>query len=126
MPSSAQTAPVNSDEDLVRQFQETGSSDCFAELFVRQRRGVFLACRGFFGDRTAAEDATQETFLRIYQKMSSFQGGNFFAWLLRIARNVCIDQWRKRRPEAEIESDTLSEVAASPGRERSRDLHLMV
>jgi RNA polymerase sigma-70 factor (ECF subfamily) len=126
MPSSAQVAPVIPDEELVRRFQETRSSDCFAELFARHRRRVFMACRGFFAESAAAKDATQETFLRIYQKMHSFQGGNFSGWLMRIAKNVCIDQWRKRRPEAGIDGALLPEGSAVGAPDRTPDLHLVV
>jgi RNA polymerase sigma-70 factor (ECF subfamily) len=101
------------DEELVRTFQETGSNDCFAELFDRHRKRVFSACRGFFGDSAAAEDATQETFLRVYRKIHSFQGGNFLGWLMRVAKNVCVDQWRKRRAEAGIEETRLAGLPAA-------------
>jgi RNA polymerase sigma-70 factor (ECF subfamily) len=121
MASSAQLAPPIPDEELVRLFQETGSSDCFSELFARHRKRVFLACRGFFADSAGAEDATQETFLRAYQNIHSFQGGNFLGWLMRIAKNVCIDQWRKRRPEAE-----LGEGSAVGATDKTSDLHFIV
>jgi RNA polymerase sigma factor (sigma-70 family) len=126
MASSAQVAPAIPDEEIVRRFQETGSSDCFAELFARHRKRVYMACRGFFADSAAAEDATQETFLRTYQKIHSFQGGNFSGWLMRIAKNVCIDQWRKRRPETGIDDAPLPEGSAVGAPERTPDLHLMV
>jgi RNA polymerase sigma-70 factor (ECF subfamily) len=109
MASSAQVAPEIPDEEIVRTFQETGRNECFAELFVRHRRRVFLACRGFFADSGGAEDATQETFLRAFRNIHRFHGGNFAGWLLQIARNVCIDAWRKRRPEAGTEDVELSE-----------------
>ena len=101
------------DEELVRRFQSSGDADCFAELFVRHRKRIYLSCRGFFSDGSAAEDATQATFLRAYQKIGHFREGNFCGWLIRIARNVCIDQWRKRRPEIatdEIEPDALPDA----------------
>ena len=117
-------AAAISDEEIVRRFQETRSNDYFAELFARHGRRVFLACRGFFGDSAAAEDATQETFLRIYQKIHSFQGGNFSGWLMRIAKNVCIDQWRKIRAEAGIEETRLTEVPAVGMLDSSSELRL--
>jgi len=126
MSSSAQMAPAIPDEEIVRSFQETGSNDCFAELFARHRKRVFSACRGFFADSAAAEDATQETFLRVYQKIHSFQGGNFLGWLMRIAKNVCIDQWRKRRVEAGSEDTCLTEVRPPGTLDSSPELRLML
>jgi RNA polymerase sigma-70 factor (ECF subfamily) len=126
MANSAQVTPAIADEEIVRRFQETGSSDSFAELFARHRKRVYMACRVFFADSAAAEDATQETFLRTYQKIRSFQGGNFSGWLMRIAKNVCIDQWRKRRPETGIDDAPLPEGRAVGSPERTPDLHSMV
>jgi RNA polymerase sigma-70 factor (ECF subfamily) len=58
--------------------------------------------------------------------MHSFQGGNFSGWLMRIAKNVCIDQWRKRRPETGIDDAPLPEGSAVGPPQRTPDLHLMV
>ena len=126
MSSGAQTVLAIPDEEIVRAFQETGSNDCFAELFVRYRKKVFSACRGFFADSAAAEDATQETFLRVYRSIHSFQGGNFAGWLLRIAKNVCIDQWRKGRMEAGREETILTELPAARALDSSSELRLMI
>jgi RNA polymerase sigma-70 factor (ECF subfamily) len=111
------------DDEYVRRFQETGDNECFAELFVRHRKKVFFACRGFFGDPQRAEDATQETFLRAYRRIRSFEGGDFAAWLVRIARNVCIDEWRRNRVEAISDDPLLTERAGSAELEPSFELH---
>jgi RNA polymerase sigma-70 factor (ECF subfamily) len=89
------------DEELARRYQGTGDPEYFAQIFTRHRRLVFCACRRFFGCTGLAEDATQETFLRAYQGLRGFQQGNVRGWLVRIAKNVCIDLWRKRRPESQ-------------------------
>ena len=124
MSKDGQTAPTIADEEIVRTFQETGSNDCFAELFVRHRKRVFSACRGFFADGAAAEDATQETFLRVYRNISGFRGSNFLGWVMRIAKNVCIDEWRKHRAEAGIEETHLTEVPAAGALESPSELRL--
>lgn len=126
MPSSAQVAPAIPDEELVRRFQEAGGNDCFAELFARHRRRVYMACRGFLSDSATAEDATQETFVRIYRKVRSFQGGDFSGWLMRIAKNVCIDEWRRRRSEGVVDSELLPEASAAGAQKTAADLRLMV
>lgn len=104
------------DEDIVRRFQETGDRECFSELFARYRKKVFFACYGFFRNGSEAEDATQETFLRAYQKIESFHGGDFVVWLIRIARNVCIDEWRKCRSRqfGNLEIKEMPVMAISP------------
>lgn len=114
MTSRAQITSVIADEEIVRRFQETGDHECFAELFARYRKKVYFACRAFYSDSGAAEDATQETFLRAYEKMHLFGGGDFGGWLMRIARNICIDQWRKRRPEVEIDDTDWSKKRVQP------------
>jgi len=87
------------DDELVSRFQATGDPQYFADLFARNRRLIYCSCRRFFAGNTLAEDAAQETFLRAYQAIGRFQGGNVAGWLMRIARNTCIDLWRKQRPE---------------------------
>ncbi|MEN2768216.1 RNA polymerase sigma factor [Ornithinibacillus xuwenensis] len=50
------------------------------------------------GDHEQAKDILQETYLRAYRKFDSFQGENVRGWLFRIARNLTIDDIRKKRP----------------------------
>jgi len=99
-----------SDEELVHRFRSTRDHACFSALFDRHKRKVYLSCRGFFHESYAAEDATQETFLRAFRSLDGFVTGDFTGWLMRIARNVCIDQWRRQRHEVELDED----VAATP------------
>jgi RNA polymerase sigma factor (sigma-70 family) len=106
--SSGRLAFAITDEELADRYQATGDPEYFAQIFARHRTRVFCACRRFFGSATLAEDATQETFLRAYQAIHGFQRENLCGWLMRISRNVCIDLWRKRRPEVqEDEANSL-------------------
>ena len=113
-----------SDAQLVRRFQETGDSDSFAEIFRRYRGQIYAACRAFLGERGAAEDATQETFVRAYRNIAQFREGNLPGWLTRIARNVCIDEWRKQRPEVGIEDVSVAAPSRTgpPGVDSLADL----
>lgn len=104
-------APIrreSSDEELVRDFRASGNPDHFRVLFDRHKRRVYLSCKVFLQDASAAEDATQETFLRAFQNLARFGGGHFGAWLTRIARNVCIDAWRRRRRQSETGDEHLA------------------
>jgi len=126
MASGTQNAPAISDEMLARQFVEKHDASCFEELFVRHRRRIYFACRSFFESVGLAEDATQETFLRAYKNMHTFQGGSFCGWLMRIAKNVCIDEWRKRRPESACQEVAVENLPAKYALEHSTDLGLAV
>jgi DNA-directed RNA polymerase specialized sigma24 family protein len=64
----------------------------------------------------AAEEATQETLLQAYRSIHSFYGGDFAGWLMRVARNVCIDEWRRSRPEQEIGHSEFAEALATVAR----------
>ncbi len=101
MSSGIQARTALTDEELARRYQANGDPEYFAQIFARHRRLVFCACRRFFECNSMAEDATQETFLRAYQAIGRFEQGNLCGWLMRIAKNVCIDLWRKQRPESQ-------------------------
>lgn len=65
------------------------------------------------GNRSDAEDAVQETFLRAYRSISGFKGQSTLGtWLCRIVVNVCYDAARKRRPETEF---TVVHEKPTPG-----------
>jgi RNA polymerase sigma-70 factor (ECF subfamily) len=103
------------DNELARLFTESGAREAFAELFRRHSRKVYHACFAFFRDGSLAEDATSETFLRAYQSRARFQEGDYLNWLQRIARNVCIDQWRKKKPEISIDGSEEEPGMELPG-----------
>ncbi|MBS3752063.1 MAG: sigma-70 family RNA polymerase sigma factor [Anaerolineales bacterium] len=72
--------------------------DAFAELVDAYQNQVFSVCYRMLGSPTAAEDAAQETFIRAYQALASYdQERSFGTWILSIASNYCIDQIRKRK-----------------------------
>lgn len=98
-----------SDEHLVS-LSKDGSLDAFNSLVERYQGTVYNLCLRLIGDRTAAEDATQEAFLSAYRAIHRFEGGNLRSWLLRIAANQSKDELRRRVRRGP--SDSLS--AADP------------
>jgi RNA polymerase sigma-70 factor (ECF subfamily) len=55
------------------------------------------------GNRTIAEDVTQEAFLRAFRAMGTYKGeAKFTNWLLRIVRNCAVDLYRKQRRETAV------------------------
>jgi RNA polymerase sigma-70 factor (ECF subfamily) len=113
------------DEELAQRAGQAGDNESFAELFARYRMKVFYACRGFFSNSQAAEDATQETFLRAYRSIGGFRQGYFSAWLMSIAKNVCIDEWRRCRRETGIDDIDLAEWPSPNRLDSSCEARLM-
>jgi len=92
------------DLDLARQAQE-GDESAFAEIVRRFSPRVFSVASRFFRERSQVEDAAQETFLKAYTQLGSFEGrGSMEGWLTRIATNTCLNMLRgsKRRPELTV------------------------
>jgi RNA polymerase sigma-70 factor, ECF subfamily len=126
MSLGAQGQPDITDEVLVRQFQSSRDISAYAELFARYRRRVYCSCRAFSGNSAAAEDATQETFLRAFENIYQFQSGNFCGWLMRIAKNVCIDMYRKQKPEFPTDDAVMEGKPADGQLDQQSDLHFAV
>jgi RNA polymerase sigma-70 factor (ECF subfamily) len=70
----------------------------FAHLVQAYQRPVFSLAYRMLGNAGDAEDATQETFLKAYRALGSYDTGRpFSTWLLSIAAHHCIDRLRRRR-----------------------------
>ena len=74
---------------------------------VRQHQSrVFTLAVYMLRDRAEAEDVTQETYIKLWQRMNKTDEEVSRAWLLQVARNGCIDRIRKRKPT----TDNVPEV----------------
>jgi len=83
-----------------------GEQQAFEQLVKRYQKSIYNLAYRMTGSREDAEDLTQETFLRAYAKLSTFQVGRQFSpWLFRIASNLCINlKNRQKRREASLDS----------------------
>ena len=74
-----------------------GERDAFRALFDAYQRRVYSTALHFFsGNRTAAEDATQEVFVRALTRIDAFRSEcDIATWLYRLTANCCLDEVRK-------------------------------
>ncbi|HSC25691.1 MAG TPA: sigma-70 family RNA polymerase sigma factor [Vicinamibacterales bacterium] len=109
------------DADLVRTFQRTGDASSFAALVRRHERTVFRVVLSVLGpgQHAAAEDLTQDVFVKVYRRVGQFRGdARFSSWLYRIAYNEAV-QYRSSRP---FRTESLpEEVMALVPTERPQD-----
>ncbi|MFI6305291.1 RNA polymerase subunit sigma-70 [Amycolatopsis thailandensis] len=74
---------------------KAGDQTAFAALTGRHRRELHVHCYRMLGSFDEAEDVVQEALLNAWRGLDTFDGGNFRAWLYRIATNACLDAIRK-------------------------------
>lgn len=88
---------MNEEQAWVDQAQH-GDDQAFTQLVEAYQKPVYNLCYRMLGEPEAAEDASQETFLRAFQHLDRYDSKRPFAtWLLSIAAHYCIDRLRRRR-----------------------------
>jgi len=109
---------------------QKGEVRAFEILLSRHRRPVYNFILRFIGDKETAEDLLQEAFMRVIKGAEAYKRqAKFTTWLYTIARNLCVDQTRRRKHrkhasldapmDASEESGTLLDVL--PGNEMASD-----
>jgi RNA polymerase sigma-70 factor, ECF subfamily len=106
------------DEESLVRTASRGDLDSFNQLVLIHQDLVYQHAYSLMGDPTRAEDITQDTFIKAFQALSSFRGGSFRAWLLRIVKNSAYDALRgfQRHPTQPLfpEDDNGEEIESAP------------
>jgi len=88
---------VTDEKAWVFQAQQ-GSDEAFTQIVETYQKPIYNLCYRMLGEPTAAEDAAQETFLRVYQNLHRYDTSRAFGtWILSIAAHYCIDLLRKKK-----------------------------
>jgi len=120
----APTIEQLSDEVLVARARQR-DPEAREELFQRHRDEAFRVARRLLGDEQDALDVVQDSLLKAFSRLESFDGrGGFRFWLLRIVTNSALD-WgrrRKRRTAVSLDGEPVSRSTDDdPGRGLSRE-----
>ncbi len=95
------------DSKLARKVQK-GDRQAFEALLSKYERPIYSFIFNFFQDRALCEDLTQETFLRAYRFIGSFRPKEKLStWLFAIAKNLCIDEFRRHQKGSTVDIDTV-------------------
>ncbi len=110
LPGPEPETPLPTDEELLESTRR-GDRSAFETLYRRHAgRMKSIACN-LLGSASDAEDAVQETFLKVFRGAAAFRGtARFSTWIYRILLNACHDagRRRRRRPEREDSPDVSS------------------
>ena len=94
---------------------QNGDLPAFNQLVLKYQTLAYNVAYRLLGDSELAADATQDAFIKAYKGLSSFKGGAFKPWLLRIVTNTCYDYLRaaKRKPTNSLD-DELAKGGHNP------------
>ena len=85
-----------------------GDSNAWGELYRQFGPAIFRFCRRALPTREDAEDATTEVFMKVRQKLGTYDSSRpFTAWLYKVASNHCWDLLRRRRIRQDLETGEL-------------------
>lgn len=106
-------ADEDPDLDLARQ----GDREAFGRLVQRHQRRVYAAALHILGNHSDADDVVQETFVRAYRGLATFDGrADLFTWLYRITINTALNAMRADRRGAALQQRGNTESAHVGGR----------
>lgn len=92
-----EAVPSAFEADPVLQRAQGGDHHAFAQLYALHKRRIYSLCLRMVGNSTEAEDLTQEAFLQLHRKISTFRGDSAFStWLHRLTINVVLMQLRRK------------------------------
>lgn len=113
-----------SDGELVTQSSE-GNEQAFREILRRYRDKVLAICIRMLRNRTEAEEAAQDSFVKIYFHLRDFdQARSFAAWIAGISINECRDRLRKRSRFQKVFREATESEVESQRTQRSDDYEL--
>ncbi len=96
---------------LCRNATNSGRAQPFEEIFQLHHRRVYSLCLRILGNSTEAEDLTQDVFVLVFRKLSSFRGESAFTtWLHRLTVNQVLMHFRKKH----VKKEQLTEDGEMP------------
>jgi RNA polymerase sigma-70 factor (ECF subfamily) len=108
---------ATTDEQAMWRVQMYDDVAAFAQLVRRWQKPIQRLCTRMIGDQHRAEDLTQESFARLFQRRRSYQCVNKFStYLWRIALNLCYDELRRRPAWVPLEDEDEDQGPGQSGR----------
>jgi RNA polymerase sigma-70 factor (ECF subfamily) len=103
---------------------QSGDLQAYERLYSLHGARMKNLARNMLGSSTDAEDAVQETFLKVQRSVGSFRGqSSFVTWTFRILVNTCYDARRSRLRKREVATDDEREDTAPRPEPRAASAH---
>lgn len=99
----------------------------FETIYNKHRRRIYKLCLGYTGDRDAAQDLLQDTFIKVWENLAKFRNeAAIGTWIYRIAVNTCLSYLRsdKLKPKDEM-TDFLLETRTDEVSSKEHEIKLL-
>jgi RNA polymerase sigma-70 factor (ECF subfamily) len=97
------------DDEILQWVRDGRRDDAIARLLPAYREKVFALCLSIVGDRAAAEDVSQEVFVKIWRALPAFDGRSALStWIYAITRNTAMSALRGRRAGGSLAEPSMS------------------
>jgi len=109
--------------------EKMGGNQAFERVLEEYRDKVFRLAWSLLGEETAAEDATQEAFLKIWKALPDFRGDSSLStWIYAITRNTCLTRRRvaASRRTVSLEDTNAGEIPAPEPQASDADLRAAI
>ena len=122
------TTPTDRDLILQTRRGDADSRTAFGELVTRYQTSVFNVCYRILHERGEAEDLAQETLIRAYDRIHTFDiEREFGPWIRRVAANLCLNTIESQKVTSELDDERDADTAQVPEavqevRERSEQI----
>jgi RNA polymerase sigma-70 factor, ECF subfamily len=122
IPNAGPAATHNPDIALVRRALE-GDADAFGSLFQLHKHRVYAVCLRMTNNTAEADDLTQDVFIQVFRKLSTFRGESALStWLYRIAVTTSLMHFRRQAPR-QVSLDETGAHDAVPTTKREHGRH---
>ena len=101
---------------------QKGSAQAFHLLYNKYNNQIYRFCFKMLNDKDAAEDAFQETFIKVFEHRGEIKGGNFLAWVYTIARRTCLTTIRNKKDNVSFDEDYIAPVFESQSDTSAKDI----
>ena len=97
-----------SDKELLEKYRKSGDLELLGILYQRYMHLVYRVCLKYFKDRDQSQDAVMQLFEQLITSLRKHEVENLKSWLHVTARNLCLMELRKRKPQTSLEN--ISEI----------------
>ena len=105
---------VPTDRDLILQARRS-DAQAFGKLVTRYQTSVFNVCYRILHERSEAEDLAQESFIRAYDRITTFDiEREFGPWIRRVAANLCLNHLESQKVTLELDDERDADSAQLP------------